>query len=105
MKAAKRFLRKWWYLILLGAGAVLWFAWKLFGPRAPDAPEPVEPPKFLEMARTEVERVHLEAEVEKVKVRTVADIQRKEIEAIEEKGKDDPAAAREELAAFLAANL
>ena len=106
MTKAKRFVRKWWYLILLGLGATAWVLWQVFKPRAPGAAvlEP-EPPKFLEMARVEVERVHLEGEVEKAKVRTVAKIQSKQIDEIEEKGKDDPAAARAELAAFLAANL
>lgn len=60
---------------------------------------------FVERARSEVEKVHLEGEVEKAKVRTVAEVQIKEIETIEKKGKEDPAQARKDLAAFLAANL
>ncbi len=106
MAKAKRFVRRWWHLIVLGLGITGWVLWRMFKPRAPGVVElEPEPPKFLEMARVEVERVHLEAEVEKVKVRTIAEVELKQIDAIEEKGKDDPAAARAELAAFLAANL
>lgn len=104
MTKIKRFFRRWWWAFVLAATAVGWVLWKMFGPRLPDAPDP-EPPKFLEKAREQVERVHLEAEVEKAKVRTTADVKVKEIDAIEEKGKDDPAKAREELAEWLAANL
>jgi hypothetical protein len=101
----KRFVRQWWWLFLLGAGVVLYVAWKVFGPREPVNGPPKPPPKFIDMARTEVEKVHLEGEVEKAKIRTRAEGQREQIAAIEEKGKKDPAAARRELAAFLASNL
>lgn len=101
----KRFVRKWWWLILLAGGVVLYVAWKVFGPREPANAPLKPPPKFIEMARAEVEKVHLEGEVEKAKIRTRADVQREQIAAIEEKGKKDPAAARKELADFLAANL
>lgn len=101
----KRFIRKWWWLILLGSGIALYVAWKVFGPRDPVSAPLKPPPKFIELARTEVEKVHLEGEVEKAKIRTRADVQREQIAAIEEKGKKDPAAARMELADFLAKNL
>lgn len=102
-----RFVRKWWWLILAVGGVALWVLWKIFQPRRPDAPAPAltKPPKLIEMARAEVERVHLEGEVEKAKVRAEAKAQVQQIEAIEEKGKTDPAAARKDLAAFLATNL
>jgi hypothetical protein len=104
MKNVLRIVRKWWWVIILALGTVGWILWKVFGPRDSGAALPA-PPKFLDMARAEVERVHLEGEVEKAKVRTEATGQMKQIEAIEEKGKKDPAAARRDLADFLSQNL
>lgn len=63
------------------------------------------PPKFLDKARVEVERIHLEGEVEKARVRATADAQRAELDRIEEQGREDPVAAREALSAFLNNNL
>jgi len=105
MKNVMRFIRKWWWLVILGLAMAGWIIWKVFGPRMPGAAPPTQLPKFIDLARAEVERVHLEGEVEKAKVRTEATGQVKQIEAIEEKGKTDPATARKELASFLAANL
>lgn len=109
MKAVQRFIRKWWWLILLGLAVLFTVLWKvLSGGRGGSAPigDLVVPKQtFVEKARDQVEKVHLEAEVEKAKVRTVAKEQMKQIEAIEEKGKTEPKKAREDLAAFLAANL
>lgn len=105
MKVAWRFVRRWWWAILLATGVVAAVLWKVFGPRMPDADVAMPHPKFIDLARDKVERVHLEGEIEKAKIRTEADGKRKQIEAIEEKGKTDPAAARKQLAEFLAANL
>lgn len=105
MTKVKRFARRWWWAFLLAAAVVGFVLWKILGPRPADPELAVEPPKFLEMARKEVERVHLEGEVEKAKVRATADSQREAIADIEETAKDDPAEARKELAAFLAQNL
>jgi len=104
MKKIVRFIRRWWWAVILLAAAVGWFLWQMLGGSREPGPPP-KPPKFLDLARNEVEKVHLEGEVEKAKVRTVAKVQNEQIDAIEEKGKKDPAAARKELADFLAANL
>lgn len=104
MVKIKRFFRRWWWAIMIAAAATLWLLREMFTPiKAPGWQLP--PPKFLEKAKVEVERVRLEGEVEKAKVRATADVQREQIEAIEEEGKEDPAKAREEMAAWLAKNL
>ena len=107
MKKVQRFIRRWWWAFLLAAGFIASILWKLLGPK--DGSDPADglpkPPTFLDRARDEVERVHLEAEVEKAKVRAQADAQKEVIAKIEEKGKTDPAGARKDIADWLAGNL
>lgn len=109
MKAAIRFVRKWWWLALMLLAIIFSVLWKLLtGKRGSAEPitQGLEPsPTLVEKARDQIEKVHLEGEVEKAKTRTVAEEQIKRIEAIEEKGKTHPKVARKELAEFLAANL
>lgn len=105
MAKITRWLRKWWWLLVIGAGVALAVLWHVFGPRRAGPPPPMQMPKLLDLARDKVEKIHLEGEVEKAKIRAVADEQRKQIAAIEDKGKADPAAARAELAAWLGKNL
>lgn len=106
MKAAIRKLREWWWLVAAVLGVVIFALWQILKPKGggslPD--EPVAP-KFAEKAKAEVERVRLEGEVEKAKVRATGDAQRKEIEVIEEKAQEDPVQARKDMAAWLARNL
>jgi hypothetical protein len=104
-QAAWRFIRRWWWALALGAGVVGVALWRVFGPRAPDAQPVTVSPKLIERAREQVERVHLEGEVEKARIRTQAEDTNKQLDVIEAKGKTDPKAAREALAAFLASNL
>jgi hypothetical protein len=104
LNAAWRFIRKWWWVLVLGACIVGYVLLRIFGPRGQQTDVAV-PPKLLEMARDKIEVVHLEGEVEKAKVRTQAEDSHKQIDAIAEKGKTDPKAARKELADYLAANL
>lgn len=107
MKKVQRFIRRWWWAFLLAAGFLVSILWKLLGPKNGSGPPdgPLKPPTFVERARNEVERVHLEAAVEKAKVRAQADAQKKVIADIEEKGKTDPAGARKDIADWLAGNL
>lgn len=110
MKPVVRFVRKWWWLLLLGIAIVATVLFKVLtgrkGSNVPITEIDIDPPKTLvDKARDKVEKVHLEGEIEKAKVRTVAEEKIKQIEAIEEKGKTEPKKAREDLAAFLAANL
>jgi len=104
-QSAWRFVRRWWWAFALGAGVVGVALWQIFGPRAPGAPPVTVSPKLIERAREQVERVHLEGEVEKARIRTQAEGVHKQLDAIEEKGKADPKAARKDLAAFLSASL
>lgn len=104
MKAAGRFIRKWWWTFLIGALVVGFFAWRILRPTSNPTLAP-PPPKLLDKAREEVERIHLEGEIEKVRVRATADAQRAELDRIEEQGEEDPKAAREALSDFLNANL
>jgi hypothetical protein len=103
MKMVWRFIRKWWWVFLVAAVTVVFTTWRVLRPTSnPTAPVP---PPNLDKAREEVERIHLEAEVEKARVRAQADAQRAELDRIEEQGEKDPAAAREALAEWLNANL
>lgn len=106
MKKVKRFIRRWWWAFLAVAGIVFAVLWKILGPKEKFSVQgPLKPPTFVERARDKVERVHLEGEVEKAKVRATADVQRETIEEIEKKGKTNPAEARKDMAAWLAKNL
>lgn len=105
MKKIERFIRRYWWVIILGAGIVFSIVWKIFGPRGTPVDDSVSAPTFVEKARDKIERVHLEGEVEKAKIRATADAEKKVIEAIEKKGETDPKGAREDIAAWIAANL
>jgi hypothetical protein len=105
MKTLGRFVRKWWWVLLIGLGALLVVLWKLLANRPDDPDEPLEVPKLLDKARAEVERVHLEAEIEKARVRTTAEARHEELDLIEAAGNDDPARARADLAEWLTRNL
>lgn len=100
-----RFIRKWWWLFLVGIGLIFVVAWRLLKPTNMQEDEMPEVPQFLEMAREKVEKVHLEGEVQKAKVRATAEAQVEEIKRIEEKGKEDPVQARKDLANLLARTL
>lgn len=104
MTKLKRFLKRWWWAILGVVAALLGIAWKILAPKPQVVPtdsndEPIVPPTLKEMARTEVEHIKLEAEVEKAAAKAEADVHREELEAIKEEGKKDPVAARKKLAA------
>lgn len=104
MKQVVRFLRKWWWLFLLGAAIAAFVAWRVLRPTDNPTVPPPEP-KFLDKAREEISRIELEGEVEKARVTAQADAQNSELDRIEEMGQDDPVAAREALSAFLNSNL
>jgi hypothetical protein len=107
MKKIKRFIRKFWWVLVVGAAIIFAVLWKLLGPKAPD-PElesALKPPTFLDRARDNVDRVHLEGEVEKARVRAEADSDKRIIDAIEEMGKENPKVARRDIAIWLNANL
>lgn len=109
---AWRFVKKWWWLFLALLGAVAVVMWRILGasdayPR-PDGGDPDRPPprpRLKERAQQEVERVRLEAEVEKTKVVMKSEAQLAEVKAIEDVGKTDPKEGRRRLAEFLAKNL
>ena len=100
-----RFIRKWWWTFLVGAGVVGGVLLAVFlGSK--NEPEPDTPtPTYADKARQEIERIHLEAEVEKARVRAQADAQRTELDRIEAHGQEDPRAAREALSSWLTRNL
>ena len=104
MNAVGRFIRKWWWVFLIAAVTVAFVVWRILRPTS-NPTDPLVPPKFLDRAHDEVERIHLEGEVEKARVRATADAQRAELDRIEEQGKEDPQAAREALSGWLNANL
>jgi hypothetical protein len=108
MKKVWRFIKKWWWLFLMGiasiAGAV---AAILLRPKRNIEPSPgyIPPKTFKEQAQEQVERVRLEGEIEKARVSERADVHREELDEIEEIGKNDPAEGRRQLARWLQGNL
>lgn len=94
-------------MIVAVAGVAGFILWRAFGPRGQSfaSGSLVKPPTFVDRARDEVERVHLEAEVEKATVRAEAAGKLDDLKVIEAKANTDPKQARKELAEFLAANL
>ena len=108
MKKVWRFVRRWWWAFVAGAAVVLALAWKLVSPgRGADVDdgEDEQRPTFAERARNEVERVVLEGEVEKARIKATAEVQNEELDRIEEKAQEDPAEARRQIAAWLTRNL
>jgi hypothetical protein len=101
---AWRFLRKWGWIVLLGAGIVAFTLWRIVR-NPPKKGEVDVPPLFLETAKDQVARVQLEAEVEKARVTATADVHRAEIDRIEKLGQDEPRVARRQMAEWLTLNL
>lgn len=103
-----RFLRRYWWTLLAGVGAVAGFVLCILFPRRRrDTFPPGNPPRptFKERANTEVERVRLEGEVEKARASASAEVYREEIDAIEETGKTDPVKGRRQMALWIRNNL
>lgn len=110
MKQAWRWVRQWWWVIVAAVAGILGLVWRIMAAqpkRGGDGVDPLlpPPPTLTERANVEVERVRLEGEVEKARVTATADAHRAELDRIEETAKADPAAARRQLAGFLAKNL
>lgn len=64
------------------------------------------PPKtFKARAVEEVERVRLEGEVDKARVKATATVHNEQLDDIEVVGREDPAEARRQLAFWLTSNL
>lgn len=99
-----RWLKQWWWTILLGVATVLGALSWLLMPRSRNEPEKELPKPFREKAKKEIDRVRLEGEMEKVKVRKVADSHKRQLAGIEKVGEEDPARARQLLAAWMNRN-
>jgi DNA-binding XRE family transcriptional regulator len=107
MKEAIRFVRQWWWAFVAVAAGVFAVAWRFMAMRGGDAskPEPSVVPSLAERARSEVERVRLEGEVEKARATTKAEAAHQTLNQIEEEAKADPVAARRKLASWMQGNL
>lgn len=104
MAAVWRWLRKWWWVLVAAAGALGAVLFTIFASN--DDPAPPRPKSNLrERAQKEVERIRLEGEVEKARVRATADAHRAELERIEDLGDEDPVEARRQLSDWLNRNL
>ena len=104
MSKVWRFIRRWWWTFIVGAAIVAFVVWRIVR-NPPEEGEEDVPPQFLEAAKDQIERVQLEGEVEKARVRATADAQRAEIDRIEEMGQEDPREARRQMASWLSQNL
>jgi hypothetical protein len=108
---AWRFLKKWWWTFVLGAATVLSVVGGALFLSARKKEEEhnridsIKKPSFKERAATQIERVHLEGEVERARIETRYKERKSEIDEIEEIGKEDPAEARKRLAEWLTNNL
>lgn len=105
MKKALRVLKRWWWVAAGAIAAALFVLWQILKPKGSGSEPAPGLPRFAERAKAEAERVRLEGEVEKAKIRATGDAQRQEIESIEEKAKEDPVQARQDMAEWLAKNL
>ena len=112
MKKLQRFLRRWWWAFLAGAGALLGIMVAILIPRRKNqlpinssTPSMPPQPTFTDRARTEVERVRLEGEVEKARIQAAAEAQHVQLDEIETVGETDPAEGRRMLATWLRNNL
>lgn len=105
MKSVRRWLRKWWWVIVGAAGAIFAVAFAIFTSNNDGPDEPAPEPNLRDRANTEVDRIELEGEVEKARVTATAEGDNEELDRIEEVGKEDPKAAREQLSGWLNTNL
>lgn len=112
MKKIWRALRQaWWLVVGLAAAALGVVALVVFSrserPSGATTAHSGTPPRkpLRERAQEEVERVRLEGELEKAELRAVWASQRIEVDEIKKQAKDDPTAARKNLAAWLQRNL
>jgi len=95
MKKAKLWLKKYWWIILAGVGAVMGFAIRgIFRTK----PKP-DTPTFSEKAKNEADRLDLEIKIEKATVRAKSDIQKAELNNIMKI--EDEVQKRKRLATFL----
>lgn len=102
-----RWLRTWWWTLVLGAVILGSILWAILRPRRPkgDPAAPSPGPDIVQRALEHVDRVRLEGEVEKARVVARAEAQQEELDKIEALGEAEPAEARRQVAAWLAANL
>lgn len=109
MRAAWRFIRRWWWVILGTLAAALGAALAIFVRPSDAEREQWEgrqrPQTFRQRAAQEVERVHLEGEVEKARVRAQTWQRNRELDEIEVIGENNPTEGRKQLAGWLAKNL
>jgi hypothetical protein len=108
LEKAKRFLRKFWWALVLGAGLLFSVLWWLFDRRATGSSGSVTSlpkPTFSERAKTELDRVRFEGELEKAKVKAEADAHIAELETIEKLAEDNPSEGRRQLSNWLRDNL
>lgn len=102
-----RWLKRWWWTIVVGAATVAGFVFWLLLPKPKRDSTPGQPPPktFKERAQEQVERVQLEGEIEKARVAAKAEAQNEQLDNIEVIGQEDPAEARRQLASWLTQNL
>lgn len=96
----KAWLKKYWWLLLLGlvtAGVTLWL---IFRPRKNNT---VPAATFSTKAREKIVEAQTEAKIEKLKIKAKADEKRRELEVIEKV--EDGVERRKMLADFLDENL
>ena len=103
-----RFVKRWWWAFLLGLATILGAVAAIILRPKPDieqSPGYVPKQTFRDKAREQVERVRLEGEIEKARVKTRAEIENDELDEIEQIGENDPAEGRRRLASWLQSNL
>jgi hypothetical protein len=74
-----RWLKKWWWTLLIGAGAIAGF---LFGLSLRKSDDAEHPPDFVEKAKAKKEIIDAQAAVEKIKVKAKADEERARLDEI-----------------------
>lgn len=95
MKRVWIFLKKWWWVFILGIAVVLFFALRIN--TQDDDGEELD--NFVNKVRKNIDKVNDEADIEKAKIKAKADADREELERI--KAMDDEKERRKRLAELL----
>lgn len=108
MKIFWRFVRRWWWALLMGVATVLGAVASVLLRPKPDIGRGlgyVQKKPFKEGAAEKIERIRLEGEVERARVKVRAQIEGDELDEIERIGENNPSEGRRRLATWLSQNL
>jgi len=104
IKRVARWVRKWWWAVLAAGAVVVTVLWRALTSNEAHVALSTNT-MFAEAAKTQVERVRLEGEIEKARASAKSEQRNVEIDEIERVGETDPVEARRLVSSWLARNL